>query len=315
MNPEIRFRVNDDIYSRAEEVAERLGFAGKDAGRSAGVPLLARAAFYDWLGLPWPQDLPQPLRASNREISLAPGEPGALVRLTITHQVREGARWTSALEGDRALPLLCHTTLCCPPHELPVVVKPYVRLDDQGDLGGQLRLLDLMSLEERLTWEELERYLHDRIGARKSKRASGWEETLRQWALQSGSDWLKARLEEGFEWMDLGEQEWAQFQVDACLQGESPLQAVQDQQSLGQAQDFDALLPDRQPSWSRIQLLRTMRARLGDEAIRLSLVQGHKERVEARRRSANRPFLALLWQVELPSGRGHSFMSHIEPVP
>ena len=314
MNPEIRFRVSDDIYQKAEERAEEMGLAGPGAGRSAGVPLLARAALYDWLELSWPEEYPQLTQGSLRATARPQESLSRVAQATlkVTHQVREEARWNSAIDGERALPQLCQSILQCPPHQVPKAARPYLRLAPSGDLQGQVQLLDLVAHSEELTWAELEAFLKERQVARKETRAH-WENHLQAWVLEKGSELLQARLEEGFDWFDLAEQEWAEYQVQMALQAESPLQRVQDQQSLRDDQEFHALLPDRQPNLPRIQLLRHYRGRLGpDSALRLSLVEGRSERTEARKRSASKPFRALLWQVDLPSGAFHSFLSHLE---
>lgn len=61
--------------------------------------------------------------------------------------------------------------------------------------------------QEPLNWSMTGDFL-DRISAAEERKKSDSIKRLKAWALKEGSDLLKARIEEGFEWQELAETEW-----------------------------------------------------------------------------------------------------------
>lgn len=309
MNPEIRFRVSEEIYSRAESLSETFGF-DREGGRSAGVPLLARASLYRTLGIPWPDKLP---KLPGRDGADPSQEGHSRVCLIVAHQVNAQARWEAALREDQAVPQMCRSELRAAPSEVPEGIRAYLELDGDGDLKASLNCPDLVSAAPQLTWQELDDYLSRRDGVRKKMRAKEWEAQLRDWVIGGGSEWVRALLEEDLDWLRPAEQEWAAEQIRPHVEAGIEIQPWQDLQSLAGDEDFQALIPDRQPSWARLQILRALRSQFGEPSpIRLQLVRGQSQQVRARQRSAGPTFLALLWQVSLPSGKCYGFLTHRE---
>lgn len=308
MNPEIRFRVHPDIYQLAEHRAQELGLSGADAGRSAGVPLLARAAFYQWLGLPWPEDLPRPQSGPPPQSSLAPAAGNS--RLTVHHSLSETYRQQCLEQQGVALPSATTTVLELDPRSLPRELRRCLRLDSTGQLSGLLHLPEL-AWDGPVTAQGLAEFLAARQPSRPLQSVQEWEHTLASWAQKEGSELLRARLEEGFSWLPLAESEWMRWRILEAVAEPLDLEELRAEQSLAGESWVHSLYPEREPTLERIQLLRAMRNRSqGVTGLRLSLVSGTRDRIESRKRISGEPFDALLWQLETPSGHQLGLLSH-----
>lgn len=322
MNPEIRFRVQPEIYQLAEQRAHELGLSGPEAGRSAGVPLLARAALYQWLGLPWPGDLPQPHQASPAQPqTLALPQPNAgslsqalapssVARLTVQYSYSESYRQSRLEETGEVLPRAAICVLSLDPQKASRELRRLLRLDTSGQLQGWLQLPEL-ECEGPLTPEHLEDFLRKRNQASPSLSRQAWEHNLASWSQSHGSELLRARLEEGFSWLALAEKEWMTWRLLEALGESVEFEELRAEQSLAHPHWVHALYPDREPDLERIQLLRVMRGKTGDiSGLRLSLVGGTKDHVESRKRTSSTSFKALLWQLETPTGSSLGLLSH-----
>lgn len=302
MNPEIRFRVSPEIHSLAEQRAEELGLSGAGAGRSAGVPLLARAALYQWLGLPWPEDLPRPL-----SVPMSPHPSRA--QLSVHHSWSDNYRRQVLFETGQALAETAVTQLELEPQGLSRRLKQCLRLEPSGGLRGTLYVPELQC-DGPLQVEELDAFLQSQAALPDPRQ---WEHSLASWSQEHGSELLRARLEEGFAWLNLAESEWMVWRIQEAAGscGAEPLRA---EQSLAGQDWVHSVYPDREPALERIQLLRQMRSRCADlGGLRLTLVRGTRDRIESRRRTAGAPFLALLWQLYTPAGQSLGVLTHHQP--
>lgn len=194
MNPEIRFRVPDEVYALAAERAERLL-----GDSSRAVSNLARGALYRALGLK--TDVP--------ELDRPPSAPEIVVR--VKHGVAEEFRRLRALEG-LPIPAVTTTELRFPPGKLPKALQPLLELDAEGQAGVRLQLDRLKSASEKTTAAEL-------LAALEARRQA--DQRLEDWADEHGSALVRARREEGFAWRDLARLEYARRQPG--LEGFSPL--------------------------------------------------------------------------------------------
>ena len=308
MNPEIRFRVHPDIYQMADHRAEELGLSGADAGRSAGVPLLARAALYQWLGLPWPEDLPRPQIGLVPHTSLAPQDGRAT--LTVHHSLSESYRRECLEQRGVALPSATTSVLLLDPSRLPRELRRCLRLEGNGQLAGLLHLPELES-EGEVSPELLTEFLRQRQQPVPLQKAEDWEHTLASWSEEHGSELLRARLEEGFSWLAVAESEWMRWRIQKAVGEELELEELRAEQSLAGEPWVHSVYPDREPPLERIQLLRAMRQQSSSiEGLRLSLVRGTRDRIDSRKRSSGEPFRAILWQLATPSSRQLGLLSH-----
>lgn len=306
MNPEIRFRVHPDIYRLAEHRSEELGLAGAEAGRSAGVPLLARAALYQWLGLPWPDDLPRPQQTAP-PTSLAPA--GAAL-LTVHHSLTEEYRRQELEQQGRALPSAMTTALELEPRSLPRELRRCLRLDGSGRLTGLLHLPELES-PGPVTAELVADFLRARQSAPPTQSPQEWEHTLASWAASYGSELLRARLEEGFSWLPLAEWEWMRWRIHQVVGEPLELEELRAEQSLAGESWVHCVYPEREPGLERIQLLRAMRSSCqAVPGLRLTLVNGQRQSIDSKKRTTEGAFSALLWQLETPTGRLLGLLSH-----
>lgn len=302
MNPEIRFRVQPDIYELADRRAQELGLAGAEAGKSAGVPLLARAALYQWLGLAWPDDLPRP-KEGPMPVTLAQGK----ARVTVHHTLSEDYRRQCLDSQGLALPSSATTVLEVDARTAAAEIRRALRLDEEGRLGGSLHLPE-WETEGSVTLQQLGTYLAAR---NKTAEPAEWQQTLASWAQDHGSVLLRARMEEGFSWLNLAEQEWLHWRIQEAAGEAVAFEELRAEQSLAGPDWVHALYPDREPSLDRIQLLRRLRQKCQDiPSLRLTLVRGSRERIESRRRTSEPPFAALLWQLHTPTGHQLGLLSH-----
>lgn len=302
MNPEIRFRVQPEIYELADRRAQDLGLAGAAAGKSAGVPLLARAALYQWLGLAWPDDLPKP-KEGPLPVTLAPGK----TRVTVHHSLSEDYRRLCLDSQGLALPSSATTVLEVDARTAGPEIRRSLRLDEDGRLGGALHLPE-WETEGAITMQQLDEYLAAR---NRAMEPGEWQQTLASWAQEHGSELLRARMEEGFSWLTLAEHEWLHWRIQQAAGEALAFEELRAEQSLAGPDWVHALYPDREPSLDRIHLLRRLRQKCQDiPSLRLALVRGSRERIESRRRTSEPPFAALLWQLHTPTGRQLGLLSH-----
>jgi hypothetical protein len=308
MNPEIRFRVSPEIHQLAEQRAQQLGLSGLEAGRSAGVPLLARAALYQWLGLPWPDDLPRPLRPPQQ--SLAPAAKCA--QLTVHHSLSETYRRQSLDQDGIALASATTTILELNPAKITRELRRCLRLDAEGRLSGVLQLPELES-DGPITTAQLEQFLgRPKPESRSTLDQQEWQQTLADWSQTHGSKLLRARQSEGFAWQALAESEWIHWQVQRVIGQSIELEELRAEQSLAGEPWVHSLYPDREPSLERIELLRALRAKSQElGGLRVTLVRGTRDQIESRKRSSGSRFSAVLWQLETPSGNQLGLVSHI----
>lgn len=296
MNPEVRFRVPSQIYDLAQEESERMGLeTGK--GRSTGVSKLARGAFYAALKLP----LPRELRGLKLFAKAAEVPEGMHITVTVHHRVSSRYRRAQAIENGVRIPLRATTVLRFAPGELPDFLEelvevpedglPQAELNLEGDLSPRPELLgELISESHEATLEELERALAEseqrrqereqRRRQRDQQQQHGTEE-LAQWARQHGSPLLQARLEEGFEWLDLAHWEYAQALLAEL--GVEDYERVQGLTALGGSPTPQLQLqPSTEPSLASIQALRHWRQKVGDRAdVQLVIGQRKQQSFEA----------------------------------
>ncbi len=302
MNPEIRFRVQPDIYDLADRRAQELGLAGAEAGKSAGVPLLARAALYQWLGLAWPDDLPKP-KEGPRPVTLAQGT----ARVTVHHSLSEEYRRQCLEVQGLALPSSATTVLEIDARTAGTEIRRSLLLDEEGRLSGALHLPE-WETEGSINLAQLSQYLAAR---NKTAEPGQWQQTLASWAQDQGSELLRARMEEGFSWLTLAEHEWLHWRIQQAAGEAVTFEELRAEQSLAGPDWVHSLYPDREPSLERIQLMRRLRQKCQDiPGLRLALVRGSRERIESRRRTSEPPFAALLWQLHTPTGRQLGLLSH-----
>ncbi|MBS2035911.1 hypothetical protein JST97_13060 [bacterium] len=305
MNPEIRFRVQPEIYQMADRRAQDLGLSGAEAGKSAGVPLLARAALYQWLGLAWPEDLPRPKEGPPRVL------PQGQACVTVHHSLSENYRRLCLEVQGQALPAACVTMLELDARSAPADIRRCLRLDEEGRLSGTLHLLE-WETEGPVDLQQLNRFLAERGANCSPLEAGEWQQMLASWSQEHGSELLRARLEEGFSWLALAEQEWLDWRIQQALGERLSFEELRAEQSLAGPDWVHSLYPDREPSLERIQLLRGIRLKCQEiPGLRLALVKGSRERIESRRRTSEPPFTAVLWQLHSPTGRQIGLLSHI----
>jgi hypothetical protein len=306
MNPEIRFRVQPDIYELADRRAQDLGLAGAEAGKSAGVPLLARAALYQWLGLAWPEDLPKP-KAGPPPTRAGQGQ----ARVAVHHCLSENYRRQCLETQGLALPAASTTVLELDARKAGPDIRRCLRLDEEGRLSGTLHLPE-WETEGPIDLPQLTQFLAERGAGAAPLNPQEWQQMLASWTQESGSELLRARLEEGFSWLSLAEHEWLHWRIQQALGETLSFEELRAEQSLAGPDWVHSLYPDREPSLERIQLLRNIRQKCQDvPGLRLVLVRGSRERIESRRRTSEPPFAALLWQLQSPGGRQFGLLSHI----
>ena len=306
MNPEIRFRVQPDIYELADRRAQDLGLAGADAGKSAGVPLLARAALYQWLGLAWPDDLPKPKEGP----PLTRGGQGQ-AWVTVHHCLSENYRRQCLETQGLALPAAATSVVELDARKAAPEIRRCLRLDEDGRLSGTLHLPE-WETEGPVDLTQITHFLAERGATAAPLSPEEWQQMLASWVEEHGSELLRARLEEGFSWLSLAEKEWLHWRIQQALGETLSFEELRAEQSLAGPDWVHSLYPDREPSMERIQLLRKFRQKCQDvPGLRLVLVRGCRERIESRKRSSEAPFAAVLWQLQSPSGRQFGLLSHI----
>ncbi len=285
MNPEIRFRVPESVLSLAEDVALQRGLQ-QDSDRSGGVSVLAREALY-------------------KELGLSETSPGcSRGRVRIWHGLNESFRRRELVEKGRSWPQSLCTDVDFDLTEASPEVRALLRSIHGEELRGYLQAPDLQS-EGPATLADLEQYV----------RATPFAplNSLLDWARQHGSELLRMRLEEGFEWQTLAETEWFTSRVQDWVGGEVEVEAYRPEQGLAPGWDrVHSCYPDREPTLARMRLLQEMRtkAQACQAGIRLTLVHGESHQIESRKRRKQETFEALLWQLTTPSGAQLGLLSH-----
>jgi len=199
VNPEIRFRVPDDVYALAAERAERLL-----GDSSRAVSNLARGALYRALGL----------RTDVPDLELPRESPEVSVR--VRHRVAEEFRRRQALRGGAPVPAVATTELRFAPGSLPEGLHDHLELDSEGRASVRLELDQLSSARETASLEEVLQALEARQVGR---------QRLKEWAEQHGSALVRARRQEGFDWEALARLEYARRLPG--LEGFSPLGEIE----------------------------------------------------------------------------------------
>lgn len=232
MNPEIRFRVPQHVWDLANETAEKYGLS-EQKGKTGGASQFARGALYTALGLALPHDLHQMQSQTYASVRQARAEAElagpARLRVEVHHRIDPNFRKISVLQNGRPVAARTTTVLEFSQGELPDFLVPYVALSEHGlpratlNLEGKLSprrhpLGELVSAGECCTLNELAACLAGlkSIKAQKARRSEEHEtrgqrgtEILRRWTTQHGSELLKARLDGGFSWSDLAQEEYA----------------------------------------------------------------------------------------------------------
>lgn len=323
MNPEVRFRVPPTVYELAEQRSDELGLSGA-RGRSGGVSELARAGLYLLLRLPLPVDAHQlqgqrfeDLRLARRSLE---GDE-TRVSLRVLHRVEPEVRRRSVLELGQPIPALATTRFEFVPGEVPAELSDWFQLTESGhpvgelDLsGGALAVGTLVADAPEATLEELLRVVRD-LNHRKSRDRERGErrERLRQegerelgaWVERHGSPHVRALFEEGFDWLERAEREYAEARLARL--GVGDVRAVSSTQSLtsqsqGQSQ-APVLAPVSRPSFESIERLRSIRGRLAEEAdLSISLVHRPDDDAEL-----------VLIAVGVPTGTAVHFVSPDHP--
>lgn len=103
-----------------------------------------------------------------------------------------------------------------------------------------------------------------KVAEEKAKKDAG-REALKQWALAAGSEWLKARIEEGFEWEGMAEQEFGQQTVDGL--------ALDLEDASSGPEGYESGSPSERttPTLEEIQALRTARQRAEGKPVSVAL--------------------------------------------
>lgn len=255
MNPEIRFRVPDEVYRAAEEMAQELGFGPTSSGRTGGVSKLARLALVALLDLPLPEDAH--LIQSGVFAGLRAAQEGkGTVRVQVLHRVDNDFRKQAVLGGRGPVPETATTVFELAPEAVPPELVPHLGLTPEGVAYASLRLdgyggpATLVSRSEQASLDEVRDCL-------------GGPARLRQWALEQGSELLRTRLEEGFEWRELALREFSAARLEEA--GLKPKRYLPE--TVGLAPGGEAplrLLRVQEPGLESLRRLREVRSRLPD---------------------------------------------------
>lgn len=319
MNPEVRFRVPPNVYDRAERRSDELGLSGS-RGRSGGVSELARAGLYLLLGLPLPQDSHQLQSLRFEDARLArrglEGEE-ARVGLRLLHRVDPEVRRRMVLEQGQPIPATVTTRFEFSPGEVPEELNDWFQLTESGlpvgelDLsGGALSSGTLVSARPEASLEEVlavvgqlnrSKTVERERRRRREKRRQAGEAELGVWVEQHGSPHARALREEGFEWVERAEREFAEARLARL--NVADVRALSSTQSLTRQAEVPGLIPLASPSLESIERLRSLRARLqGEPDLELSLVGRADDDAEL-----------VLITVGLPTGGAVHFLSPDHP--
>lgn len=141
------------------------------------------------------------------------------------------------------------------------------RPDDErlaGKLAEAQDLADKLNAEKK-TRDDAERLERERKVAEEKAKKDAGREALKQWALAAGSEWLKARIEEGFEWEGMAEQEFGQQTVDGL--------ALDLEDASSGPEGYESGSPSERttPTLEEIQALRTARQRAEGKPVSVAL--------------------------------------------
>lgn len=319
MNPEVRFRVPPNVYELAEQRSDELGLSGSK-GRSCGVSELARAGLYLLLKLPLPADAHHLQAQRFEDVRLARRglEGGELqVGLRLLHRVDPEVRRRSVLETGQPIPALATTRFEFAPGQVPPALTDWFQLTETGhpvgelDLsGGPLASGSLVSAGPQATLEELlwaveelnqkKAGERDRRQRREQQRLQG-ERELGEWVQSHGSPHARALREEGFDWVDRAEREFAEARLARL--GVGDVRAVRSTQTLADGGEPAPLAPVARPSLESIERLRSIRARLaGEPGLEVTLVARPHDDAEL-----------VLIAVSVPTGTAVHFISPDHP--
>lgn len=325
MNPEIRFRVPKHVLTLAQERAQQYGLtSGK--GRTGGASQLARGALYTALGLSLPGDLHQlqaqsfeTVRQARSGFSEKPGQ----MRIEVHHRVDPSFRKTKALQERKPVAARTTTVFEFEQGELPDFLVPYIVLTEDGypyaslNLEGGLSprrkaLGELVSAQQECTLGELEACLKklrksedERLKREKRLQARTEKGTqiLEKWLRQHGSDLLKARHSEGFEWLQLGCDEYclarlAHYSINEAL-------PVSTTTSLAEQPPFYDIRQQTQPNLESIQRLKRLRQAGDDVTFELVTCRGPQ----------GQAFEAIQASLETPLPGRRYYLTELQPTP
>ncbi len=319
MNPEVRFRVPPNVYQLAEQRSDELGLTGAK-GRSGGVSELARAGLYVLLKLPLPTDVHHLQAQRFEDVRLArrglEGEEGR-IGLRVLHRVDPEVRRRSVLERGEPIPAQATTRFEFAPGEVPAELGSWFQLTESGlpvgeiDLtGGALAVGALVTSAPEATLEELlvvirevnARRARDRErGQRRERQRASGEAELAEWLVAHGSPHARALREEGFDWVERAEREFAEARLARL--GVADVRVISSTQSLVSQSESALLVPVARPSLESIERLRSIRARLAGEAgLEISLVARPDDDAEL-----------VLIAVSVPTGTAVHFLSPDHP--
>ncbi len=298
MNPEIRFRVPQHVLCLAEDRAVELGL-DRRKGRTGGVSEFARGALYCALDLALPGDLHQLQQSAfagirRRRSALTSDDPR--LRVEVHHRVDQEYRKSEAIRRGRPVPARSTTVFEFEVGRLPHLLAPYVLLSEEGypyvelNLEGPLSprpkaLAEMTSATEEATLEELEttlRGLHKAEKERQKKRRDREERSrkgrqiLEAWAGKRGSRLLRARLENGFEWLSLAAEEHAREHL-AKVGVKDAVVANLTTSLEGQAASYHDIRPQPEPALETIERLTELR-KAEEPGLRFSVILCRDER-------------------------------------
>ena len=292
MNPEIRFRVPTHVLELAKSKAEDLGLETK-SGRTGGVSEFARAALYSSLGLALPSDmhhLQQEAFARVRSVRKAQTNSPVKLRVDIHHRVDDKFRKAEALRRGVNIPSRQTSVFEFPQGELPHFLVPYLTVCDQGipyveiNLEGRLSPRphaqgELVTAQEHATLVELDAALK-RIRREKAKRKRELAEReehlrlgqskLKIWSQIHGSELLRARIDNGFEWVSLANREHAELHLRSLeIEDFVPLELSV---TLAPSQSpYRNVRPQTEPTLASIEALQTFQE-MEETGLKFSLV-------------------------------------------
>lgn len=325
MNPEIRFRVPQHVWQLASTTADRYGLS-EQKGKTGGASQFARGALYTALGLALPPDLHQMQSQSYAAVRHArqESEQGGShrLRVEIHHRIHPDFRKDSVLKSGRPVAARTTTVLEFAQGELPDFLIPYVVLSEQGlpraelNLEGPLSprrhsLGELISSGEHCTLEELALCLASLKGvkAQKARRAQEFEtrgkrgeEILRRWVGSHGSELARARLQGGFAWLELAQEEYAAHRLR-----ELGLSAAVAHEQPGLESGKKARLHSQnEPGLAIMKRLAQLEKSLADTGISATAVYFHD--------ASGACFEAIRLRVETPLPGRRTFLLDITPI-
>lgn len=325
MNPEIRFRVPQHVWELASATADRYGLS-EQKGKTGGAAQFARGALYTALGLALPADLHQMQSQSYAAVRQArqqaeQGGPSPL-RVEVHHRIHPDFRKESVLKSGRPVAARTTTVMEFAQGELPDFLVPYVALSEQGlpraelNLEGSLSprrhaLGELISAGEHCTLEELALCLGSLKGlkAQKARRSQEYEtrgkrgeEILRHWVASHGSEVARARLQGGFSWLELAQEEYAAHRLRELGLGSAVPHSRVALESGGKAVRLQA---QTEPGLATMKRLNALKKTLADTGVSAAPVYYHDV--------SGACFEAIRLRVETPVPGRRTFL--LDPTP